>query len=116
MSLITCPDCKNQISDQAPVCLNCGRPITAAQKNPGQNISPGIQTIEATGKKWKLLQMVGVCVMVVGMVSCVGSVYSGSLLDPAHTAGNINRVFPVISWLGFFIIIAGRIGAWWHHR
>ena len=26
MPLITCPDCKNSISDQAPTCPNCGRP------------------------------------------------------------------------------------------
>lgn len=24
--LINCPDCKRQISDQAPACPNCGRP------------------------------------------------------------------------------------------
>src|SRR2546425_5569619 len=28
MALITCPDCRKQISDQAPACPSCGRPAT----------------------------------------------------------------------------------------
>jgi len=27
MALIQCPDCGKEISDQAPACLNCGRPV-----------------------------------------------------------------------------------------
>ena len=27
MALITCPDCRREISDQAIACPNCGRPI-----------------------------------------------------------------------------------------
>ena len=27
MSLITCPDCSNQVSDHAPACPKCGRPM-----------------------------------------------------------------------------------------
>lgn len=33
MSLITCPDCQKEISDQATMCLNCGRPVVEANKN-----------------------------------------------------------------------------------
>ena len=29
MALITCPDCKTEISDAAPACPKCGRPPTA---------------------------------------------------------------------------------------
>lgn len=29
MPLITCPDCQKQISDAAPACVNCGRPLKA---------------------------------------------------------------------------------------
>jgi hypothetical protein len=27
MSLVACPDCSNQISDSAPACIHCGRPM-----------------------------------------------------------------------------------------
>lgn len=29
MALIKCPDCKRDVSDQAPACPNCGRPIAS---------------------------------------------------------------------------------------
>lgn len=31
MALIECPDCKKQISDQAPACIHCGHPMQPAQ-------------------------------------------------------------------------------------
>lgn len=34
MPLITCPDCGNSVSTQAPVCPKCGRPIAAQQATP----------------------------------------------------------------------------------
>jgi len=37
MALITCPDCSNQVSDSAPSCPKCGRPVTKPllQRNVG---------------------------------------------------------------------------------
>lgn len=29
MALITCPDCKQKVSDSAPTCPGCGRPVAA---------------------------------------------------------------------------------------
>jgi hypothetical protein len=31
MPLIECPDCKKQISDQAPACIHCGHPMHSAK-------------------------------------------------------------------------------------
>ena len=39
MPLITCPDCKNQISDTAPTCPHCGRPISNQISKSGAKIS-----------------------------------------------------------------------------
>ena len=33
MALISCKECGNQVSDQAPTCPKCGTPIAAAQQN-----------------------------------------------------------------------------------
>jgi zinc-ribbon domain len=30
MALIRCPDCGNEVSDQAPACPKCGKPISSA--------------------------------------------------------------------------------------
>ncbi|HTJ78499.1 MAG TPA: hypothetical protein VL357_05845 [Rariglobus sp.] len=32
MPLLTCPDCQSQVSDAAPACPKCGRPIYNARK------------------------------------------------------------------------------------
>lgn len=34
MPLITCPDCTKQISDAAPACIHCGRPVSALTVSP----------------------------------------------------------------------------------
>ena len=34
MTLIACPDCGNQVSDAAPACLRCGRPINVRKPVP----------------------------------------------------------------------------------
>ena len=40
MSLIECPDCQKQISDQAPTCIHCGRPMhTAPAEQPAADNS-----------------------------------------------------------------------------
>ncbi len=33
MALIACPECGNEVSDKAPVCLRCGMPIAAASRD-----------------------------------------------------------------------------------
>lgn len=34
MALITCPDCGHSVSDRAPVCVQCGRPLGAVPPTP----------------------------------------------------------------------------------
>jgi len=36
MALIVCPDCGNNVSDAAPACIHCGRPLAA----PGRGVTP----------------------------------------------------------------------------
>ena len=46
MSLIACPDCNRQVSDSAPACPGCGRKIATQ-----------VVTVQATGKRWKVMQL-----------------------------------------------------------
>lgn len=32
MPLVTCPDCRREISDAAPACIHCGRPVAGVRK------------------------------------------------------------------------------------
>lgn len=47
MPLITCPDCGTQISDAAPACVKCGRPMAAPVVSPteSQLVEAGQKTV-----------------------------------------------------------------------
>jgi len=117
MSLTTCPDCQSPVSDQAPACPHCGRPMqpsTAEVKSkstePSQSAtSPKTQTIEATGKKWKAMQLIGGVLIILAIISCsVAFSVEGS--EP-------NGIVPALFWMaGIFTYLFGRIGGWWFHH
>lgn len=46
MALLTCPDCQGKVSDAAPTCPHCGRPMKAAPVAPprGKAVAPAKQT------------------------------------------------------------------------
>ena len=101
MALTTCPDCQKQISDQAPACPYCGRPM-----QPGA-ISEKTQTIEVTGKSWKGMQLIGGLFICIGVISCIYLIS-----DP--TSSDTTAVIFLV--LGIILIIAGKFGAWWYHE
>lgn len=92
MALIDCPDCGVKVSDAAPACPKCSRPMKAT-------------TIEATGKQWKVGQLIGGIVLVFGILGIVGSAN-----NPEAASGGV-----MFTMLGLFLFIASRVGAWWHH-
>ncbi len=92
MALITCPDCTHQVSDVAPACPRCGRPVAPLQ-------------VEQTGKRYKGM-------MAFGFIGCVlGLLLSGV----ASVAG-----WPL--WPSFLLAMAclclylwAIFAAWWRH-
>ena len=58
-----------------------------------------VQTIEKTGKDWKVAQAVGAVAMLLGLPTCVVSGDAGA----------------VVMLLGLATFIVGRVGAWWFH-
>ena len=114
MSLTVCPDCQSPVSDKAPACPHCGRPITAvhAQIQIGtEQTSPDrpatkTRTIEATGKKWKALQLIGVILIIFAILSR-SVVFSVEGLEP-------NGIISALLWMdGIFAFLFGRVGGWW---
>ena len=106
MALTKCPDCGKEISDQAPACPNCGRPQATQPHQTGATSSfkhKEVVTIQATGKQYKAMEVVGVIGMLTGTVSCVIS----------KSPGGFTAFF---LFAGLALYIAGRFGAWWHHK
>jgi hypothetical protein len=89
MALIRCPDCNAQISDAAPTCPHCGRPMAAAP-----------MLVEQTGKSFKAGIVIGIIVAVIGFFS----------------AGVVGGAFGLtVLVIGVLIFVGSLIGAWWNH-
>lgn len=103
MSLIHCPDCSTPISDRAPACLQCGRPLGGTAHT---------QTIEASSKVWKGIQLIGMIAMFLGFCSCAGSCdHNTAEAARQEFARNGVNTF-LVGLVGFTI---GKGGRWWFH-
>src|SRR5690606_17171556 len=91
---------------------------------PGINLGPSrhivlkgddvaTQTTQATGKLWKLAQLVG---MLTFFGSIVRGIMNGSSATTAEETGSSIAGAILLGTLGLTVWIVGRIGAWWFHR
>lgn len=74
MPLVTCVDCGREVSDAAPVCLGCGRPM-GAQRTPTEPNMAAQRAHKAAFGGQKVSGTVG-CLAIVGFVVIVGLVAS----------------------------------------
>lgn len=110
MPLIACPDCYTEISDLAPTCVKCGRPMHRAVITPGQ--PSRTQTVELTGKMWKGVQLAGALIMLFGFASCFATFADNIQAEERTRFANVG----VQSWFwGFGIWVVGKVGGWWNH-
>lgn len=89
------PDCDHDVSDLAPACPNCGRPMMA-------------QTIAATPKKWKEVSGCGLVIAAIG-----GLLLIHNVVDHGRDASR--GVWSIIIVVGLVVYLFGQIGAWWNH-
>lgn len=102
MSLISCPECSNQVSSMAAACPNCAYPIA----NPASRVSDDRQldghrvvTIEQTSKTFKGIQAAGIACICASFVACSAG---------AGAHGSVTLLILGLMWL-----VGGRIAAWW---
>ena len=103
MALVKCPECSRQVSDQATACPQCAYPIA------GGATAGRVQTIEATGKKWKGLQLISGIVLIISIIGIFSSSGTGSDSSDSSIWGLL-LLASIIIWL------YARFSAWWHHR
>ena len=99
MTLMKCPACGHDVSEQATSCPNCGQPLHVSQApiitKPTED---SVQTIQLTKKKWKKLRLWGLAFLVIGIIFM------------------FNHLWPigVLLWIIAFIVgITANVGAWW---
>jgi hypothetical protein len=105
MPLITCPDCSAEVSDAAPACPKCGRPMVAAPVAPKGRVEA--KTVHAG--IGVLVQLVGAVFLLPAML-WIAWVLFGSALG-ANALGTM-MVLPGLPGLiigGFLISWGGRL-------
>lgn len=104
MSLITCEDCKKEISTLTVSCPNCGRP----------NANAGIVTIEQSQKKWKRWNALGLLLAIPGgLVTSWCSVVIQTNPNPKYVLLLLMAI--AMGVIGILIVIVAGIGRWYHH-
>lgn len=107
MTLIECPECGREVSDQAEACPDCAFPISAEQ-DLSQGGSEEVQTIEATGKSYKAQMALGVAGMVLGVIVLVAGA--------ANESTGASIFGATIAGTGLLAYLSGRASAWWEHE
>lgn len=106
MALIKCPECENEVSDQALSCPSCGHPLQSIDQITQQ--SP--ITIEQTTKKWKVVKLISVIFIIIGLFLFFTGLQDGGF-ENFKTGLGFTVAF--LSLIGFLV---GKFGAWWTNR
>ena len=93
MSLVACSECAKQISDKAAACPHCGAPIARPLEH--------TVTTQTTSKKFKLQELAGVMLLIVGMLIAI---IAGT--------GGVRLTGAIMMAGGVVIYISARVGAW----
>lgn len=70
MALVACPECKREISSEAPACPHCGKPQPEVQK----------AITRAAHRAQDNNQRVGCAVMIIGLIACLLFPMAGAVL------------------------------------
>ena len=99
MSLIKCQECKKDVSEKATACPHCGNPMNNKTVE-----------VELTNKGWKLVKLFGWITFLLGIFIFLSYIQQRGIYD-AITGFGLTAIF-----IGFIMILIGKIGAWWGNR
>lgn len=100
MSLIKCSECSKEVSENATACPYCGNPLKVAEVKVSTEPNKRVE-IELTSKKWKkviLFSWIAIVVLLILFYSSKNYVWFGLLI------------------ISIFVLIAGKIGAWYSNK
>lgn len=102
MALINCPDCEQQVSENAPACPKCGSPIAGVKEAAGSGVAQ-LTTTQGTSKTIKMHTMLASLLVIGGF----GLIFTGNQ-DMYGLAGGMLTI-------GIVWYLVARFKKWWHH-
>jgi len=118
MALIKCPECQSEISDQALTCPRCGFPLkkgASSESDANKIVEKKIQTIQLTGKKWKMMKLIFVPMFILGSFLYVPNLFV-SLLSEGESSTEGLTLYGILFFIGLIGTIIASFGSWWDHR
>lgn len=109
MALVSCSECKQEISDKATSCPHCGSPVKVPTPPVIEVVTnkenPPVFQLELTAKRWKKVILAAWAMLFLGIILT-------GILAPQNQQGlGLTVIFiSVITW------ITGKIGAWYSNR
>lgn len=97
--LTTCKDCGGRVSATAPACPHCGRPQGKRRT----------QTVELTGKPWKLLTALASLSLFASTAALLANQWR---VIPDSQTTTVAAAAIAVSLL---VLLIARVGAWWFH-
>ena len=107
MPLIACPDCGQNISDQAAACIHCGRPLQTKSRpaTPEPAADPEVVTVQQTSQKLKLQLVLATLAFLLGCTMWL----TASTDDPT-------RIFGIaITAVGIVWYLLVKVKIWYRH-
>ena len=120
MPLVPCPDCGREISDLAPSCIHCGRPLRVAEVGTTADAPPArpFQEHEAANATPGLPKPVAgiATVLVLGGAGLIWAMMPDHPKDPDSLAASLAVVSKGVNTLGNSAAIIGALMAAMNHR
>jgi len=106
MANMDCPKCGEKIPARTDACPSCGRSIPEGRRADSASNGTSV-SLEASGKKWRVVQFIGKVCIIVWVVLFAVLLY----LKP-HNAPLLFDIATGLFFGGFILYVVGRIGSW----
>ena len=115
---VVCPKCQGKFTIPIPQAVAVpegpGISVSKSELEPSPNKGKGQVVTELTAKRYKLIQLVGVILLLVGIVKIFIDIGSSDGDGLAGT-GIPSPWALSMTLIGLSVWIVGRMVAWWHH-
>ncbi|MDY0117646.1 MAG: zinc ribbon domain-containing protein [Sulfurimonadaceae bacterium] len=111
MALIECPECKNQVSEYALTCPNCGTPIARTEEN--KSDGDAHSTKQELNKKFKLYTIISSVLFWVGIIVFLINFKNNNESNDLKVVMIASASLAIIGLVWYLVT---KVRTWWNNR